>query len=223
MSTNATTPTTGTHIRIQAASGKAEELAAFLGGGAPLIKAGEPGTLQWIAQREGPDAFRIVDFFANEDGRAAHFAGAVAAALQEQAPGLVQSGWDDGVVANIRNGEVLASLVRASDAHATPALASYIEIKAQAGQADNLAAFLAGGAAIIERTEPGTLLWYALRLDATTFAIYDVFVDAQARDAHFAGAVASALAESAATLVEGGWDDGVVKNVVHAEVLSITF
>lgn len=218
-----THPLESTSILLRSKPGAADALAGFLAGGAAAVHETEPLTLQWIAQREGDDTFRIVDFFASDDGRQAHFAGQVAAALQGQAPDLVAGGWDGGVVPNITNAQVLSSHVRDAGASPEPTLACHIQITAQPGQEDALAAFLTAGAEIVRDTEPGTLLWYAIRLDTSNFAIYDVFVDEAARDAHFAGTVAAALQESASTLVEGGWEDGVVNNVVHANILSLTY
>lgn len=216
-------PNEGTAIRIQATPGNEQALADLLSSAAALVRETEPGTLQWVAQQESFDTFRIVDFFADDSGRTAHFAGQVAAALQQQAPALVQSGWEQGVVANVENSQVLASVVRVADTERQPQLASYIELTAKPGQAENLAEFLTGGGKIVEETEPGTVLWYALRIDDNRFAIYDLFVDEDARDAHFGGLVAAALKDSADDLVEGGWEQGVLNNVVHSEVLSITF
>lgn len=216
-------PNEGTSILIKASPTKEQALANFLSSGAALVRETEPGTLQWVAQRESVDTFRIIDFFADGNGRTAHFAGQVAAALSQQAAELVQSGWEQGVVANVENSKVLASVISTADTGRQPQLASYIELKAKAGQGKNLAEFLMGGAKIVEQTEPGTLLWYALQIDDTTFAIYDLFSDADARDAHFGGLVAAALQDAASALVEGGWEQGVLKNVVHSEVLSITF
>lgn len=216
-------PNEGTSILIKASPTKEQALANFLSSGAALVRETEPGTLQWVAQRESADTFRIVDFFVDANGRTAHFAGQVAAALKQQASDLVQSGWEQGVVANVESSRVLASTIRVADTERQPLLASYIELKAKAGQAENLAKFLTGGAKIVEQTEPGTLLWYALRIDDTTFAIYDLFADEAAREAHFGGMVAAALQDAASSLVEGGWEQGVLTNVVHSEVLSITF
>lgn len=218
-----TLPKEATSIHFQAQPGKAQALADFLAEGAALVQSTEPETLQWVAQREGENDFRIVDFFANEAGRAAHFAGQVAAALQSQAGELVASGWEEGVVANIENSTVLASVVRDSEATTSPTLATSIRVTANNGQEEQLAEFLTGGARIVNETEPGTLLWYAIRVDHATFIIYDVFADEAARAAHFDGKVAAALQESAATLIEGGWEKGVVSNVIHSNIQSITF
>jgi quinol monooxygenase YgiN len=88
-------------IPLKAAPGKAEELAAFLKVGGDLVNQTEPNTMQWYALQSetDPNSFAIVDMFANEQGRAAHFAGNVAAALQEKSAELVQGGWEQGVLA----------------------------------------------------------------------------------------------------------------------------
>ena len=91
------------------------------------------------------------------------------------------------------------------------------------GKGDELAALLAGAGAVIRASEPGTLLWYGLRLSHDRFAIFDVFADEAGRNAHFAGQVAAALQAKAGALVEGGWEAGVVAKVVAYEVLSATW
>lgn len=98
--------------------------------------------------------------------------------------------------------------------------ASYIEMTAASGQTEHLAQFLTGAAPLVKETEPGTVLWFALQGPEKQLAIFDIFVDEEARNAHFAGVVAGALNENADRLVEGGWDDGVVANINNSSVLS---
>lgn len=98
--------------------------------------------------------------------------------------------------------------------------ASYIEMYAVDRQKEAFAQFLAGAAPLVKETEPGTELWFALQGPENKLAIFDVFVDQEARNAHFSGDVAGALNEKADTLVEGGWDDGVVANIHNSSVLS---
>lgn len=100
--------------------------------------------------------------------------------------------------------------------------ASYIEMAAAENQTENLADFLTRAAPYIRETEPGTVLWFALQGPGNRLAIFDVFVDHAARNAHFSGVVAGALKEVSETLVEGGWAEGVVANVDNASVLSAT-
>ena len=100
--------------------------------------------------------------------------------------------------------------------------ASYIEMIAAEVRTDEFAAFLTGAAALVKETEPGTAMWFALQAPNSKLAIFDIFVDENARDAHFSGAVAGALKANAERLVKGGWDDGVVANIKHSSVLSET-
>ena len=111
-----------------------------------------------------------------------------------------------------------------SDADAGPMAdhtASYIEMNAAPGRTRDLAEFLAGAAPIVADTEPGTALWFALQAPQDRLAIFDVFVDEAARDAHFSGAVAAALEKNASELVDGGWEDGVLPGVFASDVLSV--
>ena len=108
----------------------------------------------------------------------------------------------------------------AQDANMTTQTASFIPMTAAQSKNDALASFLSGAAPLVKQTEPGTLLWFALRGQDDTLAIFDIFADSAARDAHFAGTVAGALNKHAAELVSGGWDDGVVANVRASNVLS---
>ena len=100
--------------------------------------------------------------------------------------------------------------------------ASYIEMKAVETQTDNFAQFLTGAAPLVKETEPGTKLWFALQgvTDKEKLTIFDIFIDENARNAHFTGAVAGALNKNAHKLVVGGWDNGVVANINNSSVLS---
>lgn len=99
-------------------------------------------------------------------------------------------------------------------------LATQITLKAQAGKEAELAQLLYDGAKVVAQTEPGTLDWYALRIDHQTFQIFDTFANETGRRDHFEGQVASLLKAKAEELVDGGWEQGVLANVQHAEMLS---
>ena len=97
------------YIPMTAAHQKADAFAQFLTGAAPLVKETEPGTELWFALQGAPeDQLAIFDIFADETGREAHFAGQVAGLLKEQSSTLVAGGWEEGVVANVRNYKILA-------------------------------------------------------------------------------------------------------------------
>ncbi len=97
--------------------------------------------------------------------------------------------------------------------------ASYIEMNSAKQQTQNLATFLKDAATIVKQTEPGTELWFALQNDAT-LAIFDIFANKEAQEAHFTGEVADALQTNSEQLIEGGWEKGVVSNIKNSTVLS---
>jgi len=208
-----------TYIPFQAKSGQSENLEAFLRKGAELVDQTEPNTLFWYALKGQDGSYGIVDFFPNEQGRADHFAGQVAAALSANSPQLVEKGWEEGVVANISNASVLSS--KHPEVKVTVATeATYILLNAQPGKELSLENLLTGAADVIKQTEPNTLLWTALKLSDNTFAIFDTFTDEAARHAHFNGKVAAALKDQAGDLVVGGWDEGVVKNIYNFSIIA---
>ncbi len=81
-------PKLGLFVRLVAKEGKERAVEDFLRSGLALVQA-EPGTLQWYAVRLDRRTFAIFDTFAAEEGRAAHLAGRVAAALMANAPELL--------------------------------------------------------------------------------------------------------------------------------------
>jgi quinol monooxygenase YgiN len=75
-----------------------------------------------------------------------------------------------------------------------------VRLQPRVGKEEELAAFLAGALPLVQ-SEPDTVAWLAVRADTSSFAIVDFFPDEAGRQAHLAGAVASALAEHAADLL----------------------
>ncbi len=67
-------------------------------------------------------------------------------------------------------------------------------LEAKPGKEAELAAFLTGGRAIVEQ-EPETRVWYAFRIDESTFGIFDAFEDETGRQAHLAGQIPAALGQ----------------------------
>ena len=86
----ATKVRTGLYVRLEAKPGQEEAVAAFLKSALPLVRR-EPATVTWYAIRLGPNVFGIYDTFPDEQGREAHLAGQVAAALMQKAPELLAS------------------------------------------------------------------------------------------------------------------------------------
>ena len=79
-------------------------------------------------------------------------------------------------------------------------VALFVELKAKPGMEQKLADFLAG-AQPLAVAEPATTVWFALRLDAQTFGIFDAFPDEAGRQAHLNGPIAAALMANAKELL----------------------
>ena len=107
-SENSLSATQATYIVLNAQAGKEQALEELLTGAASVIEQTEPKTLLWAALKLNDNTFGIFDTFTDESGREAHFAGKVAAALNAQADDLVVGGWENGVLPNIHNFEVIA-------------------------------------------------------------------------------------------------------------------
>ena len=78
----------GLFVRLEAAPGKENEVAAFLAQGLQLANQ-EPSTMLWFALRLGPSTFAVFDAFTDEAGRQTHLNGPIAKALMEIAPKLL--------------------------------------------------------------------------------------------------------------------------------------
>ncbi len=211
-----------TFVTMKSLPGKEAQVEALLKSGAETVKHNEPNTLQWYALQEGPGKYAIIDFFHDPKGRDVHFQGKVAAALHSTAGETIEGGWDNGLVANVQNSQVLASTITA-DKSRQAKIALRIEFQAKPGKEEALAKLLAGTAETIRSTEPGTLVFYAIRIAPSRFAIFDAFAGDEGKGAHFAGQVAGALKAHAEDLVEGGWDNGMAANVKAYQILSSTY
>jgi quinol monooxygenase YgiN len=80
----------GLYVRLEAKPGQEAAVATFLKNALPIVER-EPATLTWYALRLGPTTFGIYDTFPDDQGREAHLAGQVAAALMQKAPELLAS------------------------------------------------------------------------------------------------------------------------------------
>ncbi len=74
-----------------------------------------------------------------------------------------------------------------------------VRLEALPGKETELADFLTEARSIVME-EPGTVAWFAIRLGPSTFGVYDVFPDEDARDAHLAGGVGQALGPNTGVL-----------------------
>ena len=75
-----------------------------------------------------------------------------------------------------------------------------VRLEARSGKEESLADFLRSALPLVEQ-EPQTSAWFAVQIDASSFAIVDVFPDEEGRRAHLEGAVAKALEESGPELL----------------------
>lgn len=208
-----------TYIQLKVNKGQETNLADFLKKGSALVRETEPQTKLWFALQGEEGAFGIFDVFHDDAGRATHFAGKVAAALHDNATALVEGGWDKGVLANVQNSIIITTNNYQTLEVLKATKASYILLKAKEGKGDELTALLKSGAGIINKTEPHTSFWLALKLDENTYAIFDAFTDEVARTTHFEGAVAGALKAHADNLIVGGWQ-GVLTNVHNFNIIA---
>ena len=76
----------------------------------------------------------------------------------------------------------------------------YVRLRAKRGREEELERFLRSAVGLVE-TEPATIDWFAVRVDASTFAIFDTFPDDAGRRVHLAGRVAGALLTQAGELL----------------------
>jgi quinol monooxygenase YgiN len=74
-----------------------------------------------------------------------------------------------------------------------------VRLEALPGKELELADFLKNARAIV-MDEPGTVAWFAIQFGPSTFGVYDVFPDDEARDAHLAGGVGQALGPNTGVL-----------------------
>ena len=85
--------TVGILATLKAKSGKEQELAEFLASALPLAE-GEPETTAWFAIKLDDSTYGIFDAFPTGDGRQAHLAGPIAAALMAKAGELLSEAPD---------------------------------------------------------------------------------------------------------------------------------
>jgi quinol monooxygenase YgiN len=75
-----------------------------------------------------------------------------------------------------------------------------VRLVAKPGKESVVAEFLAG-ALPLAQAEAGTVAWFALRLSASEFGIFDAFPDDSGRKAHLNGPIAAALMAKASELL----------------------
>jgi quinol monooxygenase YgiN len=92
-------------------------------------------------------------------------------------------------------------------------VALLVELKAKLGKERELANFLTAQQSMAA-VEPGMLAWFFVRLDAQTFALFDVFNEDADRQAHLSGPMAAALMPRADELLASP------PQIRHADILA---
>ena len=78
--------------------------------------------------------------------------------------------------------------------------ALFARLEAKPGKEQEVADFLRQGLTLANQ-EATTLMWFALRVGPTTFAIFDTFADEAGRQRHLGGPIAQALMARAPELL----------------------
>lgn len=186
--------TIGLLVIMKAKPGKEQDVKNFLLGGLSLVNQ-EPQTVSWFAFQIDNKTFGIYDTFEVEEGRQAHLTGEVAKALLANAGDLLD-GFNPST--DIQTIDVLASNHKSGIQNK----GLLVIMKSKEGKTADVENFLNVGKQLVS-DEPKTLSWYAIKIDATTYAIFDTFTDDSGRDAHLTGKVAAALMENAPVLLDG--------------------
>jgi quinol monooxygenase YgiN len=76
----------------------------------------------------------------------------------------------------------------------------WVRLEAKTGREEEVESFLKRALSIVH-DEPETIVWFAMRLGPSSFAIFDAFPDESGRQAHLQGAVAQALQEKGPELL----------------------
>jgi quinol monooxygenase YgiN len=76
----------------------------------------------------------------------------------------------------------------------------FVRLHAKPGKEAELAKLLEGGLSIVQE-EGETPLWFAVKFDSKTFAIFDAFNNEAGRQAHLSGRLAAALMAKASELL----------------------
>ncbi|HEX3386757.1 MAG TPA: antibiotic biosynthesis monooxygenase [Mucilaginibacter sp.] len=79
-------------------------------------------------------------------------------------------------------------------------LALLARLEAKPGKEQEVADFLSSALPLAQQ-EQGTISWYALRIGASTFGIFDTFENEEGRKAHLSGPIAQALMAKASELL----------------------
>ena len=79
-------------------------------------------------------------------------------------------------------------------------VALYVPLEAKPGKEKEVAEFLKSALPLVD-AEPGTVSWFAIQNEPSSFASFDTFDDENGRNAHLNGKVAAALMLKAGELL----------------------
>ena len=79
-------------------------------------------------------------------------------------------------------------------------VALFVRLEAKPGKESEVENFLNSGLALVQE-EPETTAWFAIRMNHSTFGIFDAFPNEAGRQAHLTGKVAAALMANASELL----------------------
>lgn len=177
-------------VRLDARPEHADAVARLLTAGRTFVME-EAGTPYWFALRISPTSFGIFDAFPGDAARTAHLQGKLASALLAQAPTVLAA---PPVIEHV---EIIGTK------HATAREVSVglvARLQAKPEHAREVGALLAAGEGIVAE-EPGTAVWFGVKLDATSYAIFDAFASNAERQAHLEGKLAQTLVSRAGELL----------------------
>jgi quinol monooxygenase YgiN len=199
----------GLLVHLEAKHGKSADVAAFITGALALAQQ-EPATSAWFAIKFGRHDFGIFDVFPDDAGRDAHLNGPIAKALMARAGELLET------PPRIRRLDVLAEKMPAAPPGKEIAKGLLLTFKAKAGADAKVAEFLKSAQPLV-MNEPGTIAWFAIRLEDGPYGIFDVFPDNGARFAHLTGKVPIELTKHATSLL-GSFPDADMLDVLAAKL-----
>jgi quinol monooxygenase YgiN len=182
-------------VRLSAKPGMDDEVEEFLHSALePVLQ--EPETTAWFAVRFGRGDYGIFDAFPDDRGRQTHLSGPVAHALRDTADELLAA------EPEIHALDVLADKLPESAPADEVRKGLLLTFAPKTGNEDEVAQFLREARAIVEQ-EPGTIAWFAVRMDDGRYGIFDAFPDDRSRFAHLVGRVPRELAKHGLELLGG--------------------
>jgi quinol monooxygenase YgiN len=192
-STATVTVTKGLLVRLEAKTGKEDDVERFLTEARPLVER-EPKTSAWFAVRFGRGEFGIFDVFPDESGRDAHLHGAVATALAQRGAELFDE------APRIERLDVLAHKLPLRPPTEPVRKGLLLSFEPKSEHEDDAAQFLRDARGFVEEEE-GTVAWFGIKFDDGRYGIFDVFPDNRSRLAHLTGRVPRELTKRALTLL----------------------